>query len=81
MLIALGNLTEDNVLAVEPAGDNSSDEELGAVAVGEWISSAMQTDGRGQWDVTHVLGPALAMESRPGLVCLIWKFSSANFSP
>src|SRR5215469_16844491 len=28
-----------------------------------------------------VLGPALAMDSRPGLVCLCVKFSSANFSP
>jgi len=28
-----------------------------------------------------VLGPALAMERRPGLVCLNLKFSSANFSP
>lgn len=25
-----------------------------------------------------VLGPALAMERRPGLVCFNWKFSSAN---
>jgi hypothetical protein len=30
---------------------------------------------------TYVLGPALAMESRPGLVWVLLKFSSANFSP
>jgi hypothetical protein len=29
----------------------------------------------------YVLGPALAMERSPGLVCLRVKFSSANFSP
>ncbi len=28
-----------------------------------------------------VLGPALAMLRRKGLVCFNWKFSSANFSP
>lgn len=31
--------------------------------------------------VTYVLGPALAMESRPGRSCLSLKFSSGNFSP
>ena len=30
---------------------------------------------------TYVLGPALAMERRPGRVCFLEKFSSANFSP
>jgi hypothetical protein len=30
------NLAEDDVLAIEPAGDNSGDEELGAVAI--WMS-------------------------------------------
>jgi len=29
----------------------------------------------------YVLGPALAMDRRPGRVCLMLKFSSANFSP
>ncbi|KAH3674279.1 hypothetical protein WICPIJ_009622, partial [Wickerhamomyces pijperi] len=28
-----------------------------------------------------VFGPALAMDNKPGLVCLLEKFSSANFSP
>jgi hypothetical protein len=31
--------------------------------------------------MTYVFLPALAMESRPGLSCFSWKFSSANFSP
>ena len=31
--------------------------------------------------VTYVLGPALAIERRPGFVCFLLKFSSANFSP
>ena len=30
----VGDLTEDNVLAVEPRGHNGGDEELGAVAAG-----------------------------------------------
>jgi hypothetical protein len=30
---------------------------------------------------SYVLGPALAIERSPGLVCLREKFSSANFSP
>jgi len=29
----------------------------------------------------YVLGPALAIDKSPGLVCLRSKFSSANFSP
>ena len=31
--LLISNLTEDDVLAVEPRGDNGGDEELGAVAV------------------------------------------------
>lgn len=31
--------------------------------------------------IAYVFGPALAIESRPGLVCLILKFSSGNLSP
>ena len=31
--------------------------------------------------VAYVLGPALAIERRPGFVCFSLKFSSANFSP
>lgn len=81
VLIAIGNLAEDNVLAVEPAGDNSSDEELGAIAFGEYISPVIRPGERGKSEETHVLAPALAMERRPGLVCFTWKFSSANFSP
>ena len=30
---------------------------------------------------SYVLGPALAIDRSPGLVCLREKFSSANFSP
>ena len=38
-----------------------------------------RSDGGGL--VTYVLGPALAIERRPGFVCFSLKFSSANFSP
>ena len=31
--LLISDLTEDDVLAIEPAGDNGGDEELGAVAV------------------------------------------------
>ena len=75
---ALDDLAEDDVAAVEPLGLDGGDEELGAVAVRmvcQW-SPERPVIGR-----THVLGPALAMDSRPGLVCLSLKFSSANFSP
>jgi hypothetical protein len=68
------------VLAVEPAGDDGGDEELGAVAAREcvsgWLWKAVLRAG-----CAYVLGPALAMDRSPGLVCFFWKFSSANFSP
>ena len=73
--LLVSNLAEDDVLAIEPAGDDSGNEELRAVAekcqlyLGRIIQSA------------YVLGPALAMERSPGLVCFLEKFSSANFSP
>ena len=31
--LLISDLTEDNVLAIEPAGDNGGNEELGAVAI------------------------------------------------
>lgn len=79
----VSNLTEDDVLAIEPRGHDGGDEELGAVAM----------TGQKKWNVsgdscetttrveTYVLGPALAMDSRPGRLCLYLKFSSGNFSP
>jgi hypothetical protein len=73
---ALDDLSEDNVLAVQPGGLHGADEKLGAVAESllalgqKWISF-----------VTYVPGPALAMERIPGPVCLRLKFSSSNFSP
>jgi hypothetical protein len=36
--LVVGNLAEDDVLAIEPAGDDGGDEELGAVAMGTEIS-------------------------------------------
>lgn len=73
---AFDDLTEDNVLAVQPRGLLSADEELGAVARGmSEIASSNRNDN------AYVLGPALAMERIPGPVCLREKFSSLNFSP
>lgn len=82
--LLVGNLAEDDVAAVEPRGNDGGDEELGAVAAKE-SDRARLSKYRGRQRVrrvsTYVLGPALAMESRPGLSCFSWKFSSANFSP
>ena len=65
--LGIGNLTEDDVLAIEPRGDNGGDEELGAVAADavSCLRPNFTSDSK-----TYVLGPALAMERRPGLLCL-----------
>lgn len=75
--LLISNLAEDDVLAIEPAGYHSGNEELRAVA----IETSCQLCFRTMFVITYVLGPALAMERSPGLVCLRAKFSSANFSP
>jgi hypothetical protein len=36
--LVISNLTKDDMLAIEPAGDNSGNEELRAVAVGTIVS-------------------------------------------
>jgi hypothetical protein len=84
----LGNFTEDNVLAVKPAGLGNSDEELGAVPTSRGnqqgpLETVTQTIGQKKEDTrgTYVLGPALAIDRRPGLSWVLLKFSSANFSP
>jgi len=41
--LLVGNLAEDDVAAVEPGGDNSGDEELGAVGVGTGVGHRQQT--------------------------------------
>ena len=74
--MVIEDLAEDDVLPIEPAGDNCGDEELGAVA--RWIVSY---EAFMKQQMAYVLGPALAMERSPGLVCFLAKFSSANFSP
>jgi hypothetical protein len=40
--IAVGHLAEDDVLAIEPGGDDGGDEELGAVAAG--VRGALKSD-------------------------------------
>ena len=66
------------MLAIKPAGDNGGDEELGAVTATQICK--LSDGGKGKL-FAYVLGPALAIERSPGLVCLRMKFSSANFSP
>lgn len=41
-VLALGDLTEDNVLAVQPRGNDGGDEELGSVGVGSSIGHGEQ---------------------------------------
>lgn len=81
--LLISDLAEDDVLTIEPRGDNGGDEELGAVAVKKKreMFSYGSVDQTGYKTETYVLGPALAMDRRPGRVCLWMKFSSANFSP
>ena len=79
--LIVSNLAEDDVLAVEPRGHNGGDEELRAVAMRQSVLSPYHKTSRQKRRKTYVLGPALAMERIPGLVCLKRKFSSANFSP
>ena len=74
---ALDDLAEDDVLVVEPRGHNGGDEELRAVGC-EAVSKCTVAKARAG---SVLLGPALAMERRPGVVCFSLKFSSANFSP
>lgn len=74
----VSNLAEDDVLAIEPASDDGGNEELGAVAAKTIsVSTELQLNSM----ISYVLGPALAIDRSPGLVCLRVKFSSANFSP
>ena len=87
--IGIGDLTKDNMLAIEPRCHDGGYEELGTVAVEKrgLISTEVvkdrivRTGCQRKVDRTYVLGPALAIESRPGRVCCLLKFSSANFSP
>ena len=44
--LLVGNLTEDNVLAIEPRGHNGGDEELGAVAIWKLSASVLVSKGR-----------------------------------
>lgn len=75
--LLVSDLAENDVAAVEPRGDNSGDEELRAVA-GNTVSLIEFVARSGS---AYVLGPALAMDSRPGRSWVSLKFSSANFSP
>ena len=76
----VSNLAEDDVATVQPVGHGNSDEELGAVARSETLL-VISLSAKEAHQEAYVLGPALAMDSSPGLVCLSLKFSSANFSP
>ena len=72
---AVNDLAKDDVLVVEPRAGHEGDEELRAVRCAE----SAYANCKLSMDV--LLGPALAMERRPGSVWRILKFSSLNFSP
>jgi hypothetical protein len=78
--LVIGDLAEDDVATIQPRGLDGGDEELRAVAVRVMLAQAGDCS-LGWFGSPYVLGPALAMERRPGRVCFLVKFSSANFSP
>lgn len=57
------------MLAIEPRGDDGSDEELGSYKRVQGISRERQEVKVKKGDLPLVLGPALAIERSPGLVC------------
>lgn len=76
-VVALEDLAEDDMTAVEPAGDDGGDEELRA-----WRkSTTVQRLTALQCDLPLVSLPLLAMLKRPLRVCLSLKFSSGNLAP
>jgi len=67
------HLSKDNVLSVQPGGDNGRDEELGPCELDLLcVSESRQTCE------PLVLGPALAIDKSPGRLCLSLKFSSTG---
>jgi hypothetical protein len=77
--VALEDFTENDVAAVEPAGHNGSDEELGAAEVSVCSYSCSCSFQYATYPLVSF--PELAMLRRPLRVCLSLKFSSGNFSP
>lgn len=68
---AFCHFPKDNVLAVQPRGDNGYDEELTSCEPDLW-----RTHESRQTCEPLVLGPALAIDRSPGLLCSNSKFSS-----
>lgn len=60
-VLALGDLTEDNVLAVEPRGDNGGDEELRAVGVGAGVSHG-EEEGAVVTELEVLVGELVAVD-------------------
>lgn len=75
-VVALEDLAEDDVLAVQPGGDDGCDEELRAV-----LNPCQLLQSSRASSVLTVSLPEFAMDNRPFLVCFNLKFSSWNFSP
>lgn len=80
----LDNGSKDDVLAIQPCGFSSAQENCWQR--NQKVRKHFQYQGstRILWNLHWeplVLGPALAMDKIPAPVCLSWKFSSGNFPP
>ena len=79
---AVQNRAEHDVLAIQPRCETTGAGQRGRGASQQCTSghARVTTVVMKNW-LPLVLGPALAMDSRPGTVCLCTKFSSANLLP
>ena len=79
-IVALEDLSENDVAAIEPAGDDGGDAELRAVGVLDHpctVSACFKCSSY----IVSLTFPLLAMLRRPLRVCLSLKFSSGNLAP
>lgn len=69
--LLVSNLTEDDVLAIEPRGDDGSDEELGAVGVGAGIGHGEEA-GLGVSELEVLILELLAVDRLAASALLRW---------
>ena len=64
LALAVSDLAEDDVLAVEPRSDDSGDEELGSIGVGAGIGHG-EEEGFGVLELEVLVGELLAIDGLP----------------